>query len=153
MFIEWKWINISVTYQQVQMSNEITSISCCEDVKKTQKKFTETFKFMNNYSFIIPCIIQKGYKYLHLRNKHYLNTGLLGCNSVDMQVNTNVWSEHTAFIFSADDGWGSMFTCKAGIQLQVHTASQPRRPTPTYSTPWKPCISNWNFISLAYTSS
>jgi hypothetical protein len=44
----------------------------------------------------------------------------------------NVSEEHTISIFSSEDG-SIMFLRSVGMYLLVHTALQPRRPTPTSS--------------------
>jgi hypothetical protein len=62
---------------------------------------------------------------------------------MDLQADTNVSEEHTAYIFRAKvsfswlmcpkDG-GNMFLRNGGICILLHTALQPRRPTLTSSS-------------------
>jgi hypothetical protein len=66
-----------------------------------------------------------------------MNSGLQDCNAVWNCTNITEDSEiRTASILIPEDG-SSMFFRNVGIYPQVHTALQHRKPTSTYSTPYK----------------
>jgi hypothetical protein len=68
---------------------------------------------------------------------------------MDLRVDSHVLEEHTASIFSTEDG-GSKFLQNTGIYLQAHMLLLSRRPTSTSTLLWEPQISYLEIQSKKY---